>query len=87
MLQTVRAEKVFETNGVIFSSFHVPFLSYGPLIVLKSLFFLQCCSALSKKSKFTKAVYIFAYEVSLYELSENGMVCYAVAYCFGNIRV
>ena len=29
MLQTVRAEKLDEKNGVIFSSFHVSFLSYG----------------------------------------------------------
>ena len=48
---------------------------------------MQFCSALSKKSKFIKAVYIFASEVSLYGLSENSIVYYAMAYCFGNIRV
>ena len=47
---------------------------------------MQCCSALSKKSKFIKAVYKFASEVSLYGLSENGIIYYAIAYCFGNIE-
>ena len=39
---------------------------------------MQCCPALSKKSKFIKVVYIFTSEVSLYGLSENGIVCYAM---------
>ena len=70
MLQTVRAEKVYEKNGVICLVSMSPF-----------------CPALSKKSRFIKVVYIFASEVSCYGLSENGIVYYAITYCFGNIRV
>ena len=70
MLQTVRAEKVYEKNGVICLVSMSPF-----------------CLALSKKSRFIKVVYIFASEVSCYGLSENGIVYYAITYCFGNIRV
>ena len=61
------------------SSFHVPSLSYGH--------FLQFCADLSKKSKTTKAIYIYASERSCYALSENGIVYYAMTYCFGDISV
>ena len=47
MLQTVRAEKVHDKNGGHLSSFHIPFLSYGPYIVKKCIF-LQFCADLAK---------------------------------------
>ena len=46
---------------------------------------MQRCPALSKKSKFIEAVYIFATEVSRYGLG-IGIVYYAMTYCFANIR-
>ena len=51
----------------------------------KKLHFLQFCAELSKKSKSTKAIYIYASERSLYALSENGIVYYTMTYCFGDI--
>ena len=54
------------------SSFHVSLLSYGPSIVEKSAF-LQFCANLSKRYR--------------YALSENGIVYYAMTYCFGDIRI
>ena len=39
------------------------------------------------KSKPFKAIYIYASERSCYFLSENGIVCYAMTYCFVDIRV
>ena len=72
MLQTVRAEKVDEKNGVIC------LVSMFPSWVMvrklsKKVHFLQFCADLSKKSKSVKAIYIHAYESSRYTLSENGM--------------
>ena len=49
--------------------------------------FLQVCADLSKKSKSTKAIYIYASERSHYALSENVIVYYAMTYCFGVIGV
>ena len=40
--QIVRAEKLDEKKGYL-SSFHVSFLSYGPLIVQKNAFFAILC--------------------------------------------
>ena len=77
MLQTVRAEKVDIKNGVICS---LPELR--PLNCLKKVHFLQFCADLSEKS--IKAIYI---HVSPYALSENGIVYYAITYCFGDIGV
>ena len=73
MLQTVRAEKVDEKNGVIC------LVSMFPSWVMvhklsKKVHFLQFCADLSKKSKSIKAIYIYASESSLSTLSENGMV-------------
>ena len=59
MLQTVRAEKVHDKNGGHLSSFHIPFLSYGPYIVKKVHFFAILCW-FSQKSK------------SIYVLSPDG---------------
>ena len=49
--------------------------------------FLQFCADLSKKSKSVKAIYIYVTETSCYTLSENGIVYYAMTYCFGDISV
>ena len=70
-----------------FVKFPCSFFELWSLNCFKKYIFLQCCPGLSKKSKFIKAVYIFASEVSRYWLSENGIVYYAITYCFGNIRV
>ena len=53
----------------------------------KKLHFLQIWADFSKKSKSTKAIYIYKSERSRFALSENGIVYYAIAYCFGDIRV
>ena len=73
MLQTVRAEKVDEKNGVICLVSMFP--SWVMVFKLsKKGHFLQFCADLSKKSKSVKAIYIYASESSHYTLSENGMV-------------
>ena len=85
MLQTVKAEKVDEKNWVICLVFMFP----SWVMVLKwskKVHFLQFCADLKKKSKSIKAIYIYAPERSCYALSENGIVYYAMTYCFGDIR-
>ena len=62
MLQTVRAEKVDEKNGVICLVSKFP----SWVMVFK-------LSEFSKKSKSIKSVYIYASERSRYTLSENGI--------------
>ena len=54
---------------------------------LKKVYFLQFCADLSKKSKSIKTIYIYASERSRYTLSENGIVYYAMTYCFGDISI
>ena len=49
----------------------------------KKVYLLQFCAYLSKKSKSIKEIYIDAFERSCYALSENGIVYYAMTYCFG----
>ena len=87
MLQIVRTGTVYEKYGVICLVSIFAFWVMVLKLSQKVYIFLQCCSALSKKSRFMKTVYIFASEVSLYGLSENGIVYYAMDYCFGNTRV
>ena len=53
----------------------------------KKVPFLQFCADLSKKSKSIKVIYPHACERSCYALSENGIVYYAMTYCFGDISV
>ena len=53
----------------------------------KKVHFLQYCADLSKKSKSIEAVYIYASERSRYALSENGIVYYAMTYCFEDINI
>ena len=67
MLQTGRAEKVDEINGVVCLVSIVLKLS-------KKVHFLQFCADLSKKFKSVKAIFINASESSHNTLSENDMV-------------
>ena len=53
----------------------------------KKVNFLHFCADLSKKSKSSKAIYIYASERSRYAISENGIVYYGMTYCFGDISV
>ena len=86
ILQTVRSEKVDEKNGVICLVSMFP--SWVMVLKLsKKVHFLQFCADLSKKSKSIKAIYIYASERSRYALSENGIVYYAMTYCFGDISI
>ena len=86
MIETVRAEKVDEINGVI-----CPVSIFPSRVMVfklsKKVYFLQFCADLSKKSKSIKAICIHASERSRYALSENGIVYYATTYCLGYIRV
>ena len=86
ILQTVRSGKVDRKNGVICL---VPmFPSWVKVLKSsKNVHFLQFCAVLSKKSKSIKAIYIYACERSRYALSENGIVYYAMTYCFEDISV
>ena len=71
MVQTVRAEKVDDKNGVICLVFMFP--SWVTVCTLsKKVHFLQLCADLSKKSKSIGAIYVYASKSST--LSENGMV-------------
>ena len=73
-------------NGVI--DLVSMFPSYVKVFKLsKKVHFLQFWTHLSKKSKSMKAIYIFASETSRYALLENGIVYYAMTYCFGDIKV
>ena len=84
-VKTVRAEKVDEKNGVLClvsmfpSWFTVLKLSY-------KVNFWQFNADLSKKFKSVKAVYMYASKRSCYALQENGIVHYAMTYCFGDIE-
>ena len=53
----------------------------------KRVHFLQFCADLSKKCRSIKDIYIYASERSRYALSENGIIYYAMTYCFGDISV
>ena len=53
----------------------------------KKVHFLKFCADVSKKSKSIKVIYIYTSErPQEKDLSENGIVCYAITYCFGDIR-
>ena len=84
MLQTVRAEKVDEKNGVICLVSMFP--SWVMVLKLsKKVHFLQFCADLSKKSKSVKAIYIYASESSHYTVSENVMVYMSPSHRSGDI--
>ena len=57
------------------------------LTLSKKVYFLQFCADLSKKPKSIKATYIYLSERSRYVLSKNGIVYYAMTYCFGDISL
>ena len=57
------------------------------LKLYKKVHFLQLCVDLSRKSKSTKVIYIYASERLCYALSVNRIVYYAMTYCVGGIRV
>ena len=81
MLQNVRAEKVDKKDWVI--SLVSIFPSWVMVLKLsKKVHFLQ-----SKKSRSTKAIYIYASERSCYTLSERGIVYYVLTFCLRDIRV
>ena len=67
-------------------SFHVPFLSYDPKIAEKSAF-LNFVLTSAKKSKYVRAIYIYASETSRYVLSENVIVYYAMTSCVEDISI
>ena len=82
----VIAEKVDEKNGVICLVSVLP--SWVMVLKLsKKVHFLQFCADICKKSKSIKAICIYASEKSGYTLSENGIIYYAMTYCFGDIWV
>ena len=73
MIQTVRAEKLDETNEVICLVSMFP--SWIMVLKLsKKVHFLQFCADLSKKRESVEAIYIYAYESFHYTLSESDVV-------------
>ena len=80
MVQTIRAEKVDEKNGVICL---VPMF---PSWVM-SLYFIKKFKELSKKSKSVKATYIYAPKGLVLHFQKMAIVYSAMTYCFGDIRV
>ena len=86
MLQIVRAEKVDEKN-VVFCLVSM-FPSWVIVLKLsKKVHFSEFCADMSKKSKSSKEIYIYASERSCYAFSENGIVYFAMTYSFGDIRI
>ena len=86
ILQTVRSKKVDAKNGLICLVSMFP--SWGMVLKLsKKVHFLQFYADLSKKSKSIKVIYIYESERSRYALSENGIVCCAMTYYFGDMSV
>ena len=77
MLQADRAEKIDEKWGHL-CSFHVPFLSYNPLIVEKVKFSIVYWPQEINLAKYVKEIYIDASERSRYPLSENVIIYYAM---------
>ena len=84
-LQTIRAEKVDEKNGVIYLV--SMFLSWVIVRKLsKNVQFLQSFADLSKKSKSVEAIYRYASESSHYTLSENSMIYRGLSHHSWDIR-
>ena len=52
----------------------------------KKVYFLQFCADLSKKSKSSKAIYIYASQTTRYAFSENGVVYCGMSYCFVGVE-
>ena len=91
ILQTVRSEKVDEKNGVI--CLVSMFLSWVMVLKLSKEciscnFVLNSARNLSLLKQFTYMHFTFYMsERSRYTLSENGIVYYAITYCFRDITV
>ena len=68
MLQTGRAKRVDEKNGVIWVVFMLP----------SWVMILKLSKKVHFKSKYIKAIYTYASERSRYSFSENGIVFYAM---------
>ena len=85
ILQAGKAEKD-EKNGVICVVFMFP--SWVMILKLsKKVHFFNFVLTSAKKSKYVKAIYIYASETSRYALSENVIVYYAMTSCFEDISV
>ena len=86
MSQADRAEKVDQKHGVICVVFMFP--SWVMILkLLKKVHFFNFVLTSAKKSKYVKAIYIYASETSRYALSENVIVYYAMTSCFEDISV
>ena len=86
MLQPDRVEKVDEKNGVIWVFFMFP--SWVMILKLsKKVHFFNFVLTLAKKSKYVKAIDIYASETSRYAVSEKVIVYYAMTSCFEDISV
>ena len=85
-IKTVRAEKIRCKNGTICVVSMIPSWVIA-LKLSKKVHFLQFCADLSKKFKSIEMIYIYASERSRYTRLENGIVYYAITYCFWNITV
>ena len=83
---TNRSEKVDEKMGsfVQFPCSHPELWSINSL---KKCIFLQFCADISKKSRSIKAIYTYASGRSGYAISQNSIVFYAMAQCFGDISI
>ena len=78
---TNRAEKLDEKMESIVK-FPCSFPELWSLNCLRKCIFLKFYAEFSKKCKSIKAIYTYASERSRYVLSENGIVYYAMTYCF-----
>ena len=86
MSQLIIAEKLDGKNGVIYLVSISPF-RVMVLKLSKNVHFFQFWANLNKKSKYIKAIYIYASERAPCILSENVIVYNAMIYCFRDIRV
>ena len=86
MLQADRVEKVDEQNGVIWVVFMFP--SWVMILKLsEKVHFSNFVLTLAKKSKYVKAIDIYASEISRYAVSENVIAYYAMTSCFEDSSV
>ena len=81
---TNRSEKEDEKNGVICLVSMFPFWLMVLKLSKKCIF---CNFVLTSGRNLIQAIYIYASERSRYTLSENGIVYYAMTYCFEDISV
>ena len=77
MLQAGKTGKVYEKMGS-FLQFSFSFPALWSLNCRKKCIFSVLCWPQQKKSKYVKAIYIYASERSCYVFSENVILCYAM---------